>query len=407
MGGRTAEVHRGASVHTDRDKVLSHDVEQRRLRVSELRPLRHPSSSARGSAGQDKLLRNPPRRAHTSHRITIDTASRIPPKMAALESPTVLTRRPTSVSPPLPPSPAPSRAHPRERHHNNLSLEMSIRGRNLLRRSGSGSSTPDWMEEQHDVDDAATAREVSGPEPRKDEGREPWWRELSKRWRLMLTLENSGSVARDHLASERTFLAYTRTSLTIASTGVGASDSLLTPPLPPSPPRAVWAEPCLCSARAAVHPLGGDDEQGHAAIRAAAGCGDDWARAIYLVRRRRAVLPRPGRAHPRRLPCRARQHERAVSHHLRVRHRRFRHRHRCEVTQEVRVPEDQPARAETSRDSGGFRRMNQIANTRSSRRHRIYPSTSSLPPIATSPPSTDHVSAFQRRRLASILLHLR
>jgi len=35
-----------------------------------------------------------------------------------------------------------------------------------------------------------------------------------------LTLENSGSVARDHLASERTFLAYIRTSLAIASTGV-------------------------------------------------------------------------------------------------------------------------------------------------------------------------------------------
>ena len=33
----------------------------------------------------------------------------------------------------------------------------------------------------------------------------------------------TGSVARDHLASERTFLAYARTSLTIASTGVGAS----------------------------------------------------------------------------------------------------------------------------------------------------------------------------------------
>ncbi|THU83414.1 hypothetical protein K435DRAFT_689578, partial [Dendrothele bispora CBS 962.96] len=35
-----------------------------------------------------------------------------------------------------------------------------------------------------------------------------------------LVLENSGSVARDHLASERTFLAYVRTSLAIASTGV-------------------------------------------------------------------------------------------------------------------------------------------------------------------------------------------
>lgn len=35
-----------------------------------------------------------------------------------------------------------------------------------------------------------------------------------------MTLENSGSVARDHLASERTFLAYVRTSLALASTGV-------------------------------------------------------------------------------------------------------------------------------------------------------------------------------------------
>ena len=36
-----------------------------------------------------------------------------------------------------------------------------------------------------------------------------------------LVLENAGSVARDHLASERTFLAYVRTSLAIASSGVG------------------------------------------------------------------------------------------------------------------------------------------------------------------------------------------
>ncbi|KAJ7257910.1 hypothetical protein B0H12DRAFT_1110564 [Mycena haematopus] len=38
--------------------------------------------------------------------------------------------------------------------------------------------------------------------------------------KISLLLENSGSVARDHLASERTFLAYVRTSLVIASTGV-------------------------------------------------------------------------------------------------------------------------------------------------------------------------------------------
>lgn len=40
------------------------------------------------------------------------------------------------------------------------------------------------------------------------------------RFQPCLVLENSGSVARDHLASERTFLAYIRTSLLLATTGV-------------------------------------------------------------------------------------------------------------------------------------------------------------------------------------------
>lgn len=44
---------------------------------------------------------------------------------------------------------------------------------------------------------------------------------LAERLKPALVLQNSGSVARDHLASERTFLAYVRTSLAIASTGVG------------------------------------------------------------------------------------------------------------------------------------------------------------------------------------------
>ena len=40
---------------------------------------------------------------------------------------------------------------------------------------------------------------------------------------ISLKLENNGSVARDHLASERTFLAYVRTSLGCATMGVGTS----------------------------------------------------------------------------------------------------------------------------------------------------------------------------------------
>lgn len=49
------------------------------------------------------------------------------------------------------------------------------------------------------------------------ESRAQTWRDkLNPR----MVLENSGSVARDHLANERTWLAYVRTSLAIASTGV-------------------------------------------------------------------------------------------------------------------------------------------------------------------------------------------
>lgn len=42
-----------------------------------------------------------------------------------------------------------------------------------------------------------------------------------KWWEMSLVLKNTGSVARDHLASERTFLAWMRTSVSLAMAGVG------------------------------------------------------------------------------------------------------------------------------------------------------------------------------------------
>ncbi|KAH9826041.1 hypothetical protein Tdes44962_MAKER03824 [Teratosphaeria destructans] len=51
---------------------------------------------------------------------------------------------------------------------------------------------------------------------------ESWWRKLLDRYGSV-ELENKGSVARDHLALERTFLAWLRTSLSFASIGVAVT----------------------------------------------------------------------------------------------------------------------------------------------------------------------------------------
>ncbi|KAJ3517622.1 hypothetical protein NMY22_g13920 [Coprinellus aureogranulatus] len=56
-----------------------------------------------------------------------------------------------------------------------------------------------------------------------------------------LRLVNSGSVARDHLASERTFLAYIRTSLAIASSGVALVQLFSVANSKPSSPENVAA----------------------------------------------------------------------------------------------------------------------------------------------------------------------
>jgi hypothetical protein len=68
-----------------------------------------------------------------------------------------------------------------------------------------------------------TLRSGSPPSPQTPSQSRPRLQSWKRRLKTSpsLTLENTGSVARDHLASERTFLAYVRTSLAIASTGVG------------------------------------------------------------------------------------------------------------------------------------------------------------------------------------------
>ncbi|KAJ7483844.1 hypothetical protein B0H11DRAFT_2231989 [Mycena galericulata] len=71
----------------------------------------------------------------------------------------------------------------------------------------------------------------------------------SRNFNISLTVENAGSVARDHLASERTFLAYVRTSLTIAFAGVAlaqlltVSERLENRMLVPIKPFEIYARP--------------------------------------------------------------------------------------------------------------------------------------------------------------------
>lgn len=84
--------------------------------------------------------------------------------------------------------------------------------------SHQGLRTDEPQQEVESEEDAARTCDCANEQPRQRTLR---LGDGLGKWNPALTLENSGSVARDHLASERTFLAYVRTSLTIASTGVG------------------------------------------------------------------------------------------------------------------------------------------------------------------------------------------
>jgi len=93
----------------------------------------------------------------------------------------------------------------------------SSRFRRFTRR-GAGNSKRRKMKEK-------VESEPEGPKDRRDRrtSKNMTWMERLRRsrYRPRMILENSGSVARDHLASERTFLAYVRTSMGMATMGVG------------------------------------------------------------------------------------------------------------------------------------------------------------------------------------------
>ncbi|RDW64091.1 hypothetical protein BP5796_10593 [Coleophoma crateriformis] len=70
----------------------------------------------------------------------------------------------------------------------------------------------------------SSIRRAGGVEPAEDgedheDDQQSWWQRLISEYGS-IELENKGSVARDHLALERTFLAWLRTSLAFASIGI-------------------------------------------------------------------------------------------------------------------------------------------------------------------------------------------
>lgn len=69
---------------------------------------------------------------------------------------------------------------------------------------------------------SATAQRGEQLNEDEESEKESWWRNMVDRYGSV-ELENKGSVARDHLALERTFLAWLRTSLSFASIGIAVT----------------------------------------------------------------------------------------------------------------------------------------------------------------------------------------
>lgn len=70
--------------------------------------------------------------------------------------------------------------------------------------------------------DTASGKLPTSPTTTQKTPKQSWWKKVAEKYGSV-SLENKGSVARDHLALERTFLAWLRTSLAFASIGVAVT----------------------------------------------------------------------------------------------------------------------------------------------------------------------------------------
>ena len=131
-------------------------------------------------------------------------------------APPAIVESPRGASPDLVDSDA-------EQPHTKPKSTRGSKFRKLSQKSYGSSKRKGSQRRDHDSSNAKMRSE------RKVSKKMPWMERVRRsRYQPRMVLENAGSVARDHLASERTFLAYVRTSMGLASMGVGehTSDSL-------------------------------------------------------------------------------------------------------------------------------------------------------------------------------------
>ncbi|GJJ07156.1 hypothetical protein Clacol_001356 [Clathrus columnatus] len=99
--------------------------------------------------------------------------------------------------------------------------DYSINDSDKLELSQEASDRHEQTPPSHNIQSTMNQNElqtdVNTPKTSTSKFTNPIWKFLS---RIAVDLDNVGSVARDHLANERTWLAYVRTSLAIAGTGV-------------------------------------------------------------------------------------------------------------------------------------------------------------------------------------------
>ncbi|CAN8099449.1 unnamed protein product [Discula destructiva] len=115
----------------------------------------------------------------------------------------------------------PSRSAPSAVNYQSMATTESLGGGPRPRRNGSGTPRSNTGRRRETLTGAAAdgCDEAVGHGQEHDKEAMAWWKaQLAKFGSI--ELENKGSVARDHLALERTFLAWLRTSLSFASIGI-------------------------------------------------------------------------------------------------------------------------------------------------------------------------------------------